>query len=44
MSTAGLVTMIIVLGILWGGFLVVLALAVSKEKRKGHVKDREGKR
>jgi hypothetical protein len=33
--------MIVVLGILWGGFLFVLALAVSKEKKKGHVKDKE---
>ncbi|MGW8179545.1 MAG: hypothetical protein ACWGQW_12425 [bacterium] len=34
MSFLTLMTMIIVLGILWGGFLTGLALAVTKEKKK----------
>ena len=41
MSISTLITMIIVLGILWGGFLTVLALAISKEKKKSVKRDRE---
>ena len=39
MSLAALITMIVVLGILWGGFLTLLALAVSKENKKRREKD-----
>jgi hypothetical protein len=39
MNLSTLITMIVVLGVLWGGFLTALALAVSREKRKGLEKD-----
>jgi len=39
MSVWALITMIVVLGILWGGFVAVLALAISKENRKNLRKD-----
>jgi hypothetical protein len=39
MSLSALITMIVVLGVLWGGFVAVLALAVIKENKKNLKKD-----
>ena len=36
MSIATLITMVLVVAILWGGFAMVLALALSKERQKRH--------
>jgi hypothetical protein len=33
-STAALITMILVLGVVWGGFVLALRLALKKEKTK----------
>jgi len=35
-STAALITMILVLGVVWGGFVLALRLALRKEKSKSH--------
>lgn len=34
MSTVTIVTMSLILGFVWGGFLVILVTAVVKERRK----------
>jgi len=34
MSTLAIVTMLIVLGILWGGFLICLSMALRRERQK----------
>jgi len=44
MTVSALITMVIVLGIVWGGFLIVLILAVSREKNKNTGKNRTRKR
>jgi hypothetical protein len=44
MSISAFITMIVVLGTLWGGFLIVLTLAVKKEKKKGQPNDKEWKK
>ncbi len=36
MSTAALITMILILGVVWGGFVLALRLALRKEKSKSH--------
>ena len=35
MSTATLITMIAILGFIWGGFAVFLGMALRKESEKG---------
>ena len=35
MNTATLVTMLAILGFIWGGFAVFLAIALRKESEKG---------
>ncbi len=35
MSTATLITMIAVVGFIWGGFAIFLGLALRKESEKG---------
>ena len=37
MSTAGWITMIVILGIVWGGFATILATALRKESHKNDV-------
>ncbi|MFQ5690956.1 MAG: hypothetical protein ACE5HQ_11880 [Gemmatimonadota bacterium] len=34
MSTTGIVTMLFVLAFVWGGFVLILATAARKERRK----------
>ena len=34
MSGAGLATMILICGFIWGGFIVLLIRAVSRERRR----------
>lgn len=34
MSTAAVITMIVVVGIVWGGFTFVLTTALRKERKK----------
>lgn len=34
MQTSGWITMIVIMGIVWGGFAVLLATALRKESRK----------
>ena len=35
MSTSAVVTMVLILGFVWGGFLLALTTAVRKESEKG---------
>lgn len=34
MQTSGWITMIVIMGLVWGGFVVLVATALRKESRK----------
>lgn len=34
MGTAAIVTFVVIAGLVWGGFLLILATAIRKESRK----------
>lgn len=42
MSATTVVVMVLVLGFVWGGFALILALAVRKEREKLLARDRQG--
>ena len=36
MSAGGIITMIVVLGVVWGGFVYTLRMAIKREQAKKH--------